>query len=72
MKNSANRKSFGDKGKHSVQGNQLPGRVVFLSKGRQHDKQSDNCISTVAEITGICSNGNSDAGAGDWRERGGF
>src|SRR5215472_16260822 len=51
--------------------NYVPGVTVFACKRGPNDERPENCVTAVEEVTGICGDGDPDACAGDWGERGG-
>src|SRR5260370_15806551 len=52
-------------------GNYVPGAIVLACKRGANDQRPENCVAAVEEVAGICGDGDPDACAGDWGERGG-
>src|ERR1035441_514142 len=49
--------------------NNVPGTVVVPDKDTHNGKRCEDCFTAVEEVTGICSDGDSYTGAGDWGQR---
>src|ERR1035438_9252736 len=58
--------------RHHSRGTIISARAYSLKRDVQDDERSENCVTAVEEVAGVCGDGDVDSGAGDWGERGGF